>query len=169
MALTSWAGGVGFTPVSFVHRGYYDHRAESILKAREEGREEIWKFLSADPTNRVVAFGEHPGCLDFACNVQSYFDITGSGGNVVLVKTLENFKDYLRYAKTGYIYAEAGHLEEGSREWDVLRYLVEEGSLTDIRYENGNMVARVSLDGAGYGAEEAARAAEEFYRMIILK
>ena len=116
-----------------------------------------------------MAFGEHPGCLDFACNVQSYFDITGSGGNVVLVKTLENFKDYLRYAKTGYIYAEAGHLEEGSREWDVLRYLVEEGSLTDIRYENGNMVARVSLDGAGYGAEEAARAAEEFYRMIILK
>lgn len=169
MALTSWAGGVGFTPISFVHRGYYAHQEESVLKAREKGREEIWKLLSADPTNRVVAFGEHPGCLDFACNVQSYFDITGSGGNVVLVKTLENFKDYLRYAGTDYVYAEAGHLEEGSREWDVLRYLVEEGSLTDIRYENGNMAAKVSLDGTGYDAEEAARAAEEFYRMIILK
>ena len=44
---------------------------------------------------------------------------------MVLVKTLENFKDYLRYAKTDYIYAEAGHLEPGSRKWDVLRYLVE--------------------------------------------
>ena len=169
MALTSWAGGVGFTPVSFAHKGYYNHREESLLNAREEGREEIWKFLSADPSNRVVAFGEHPGCLDFACNVQSYFDITGSGGNVVLVKTLENFKDYLRYAGTDYIYGEAGHLEEGSREWDVLRYLVEEGSLTDIRYENGNMLGKVSLDGSGYDAGEAEEAAKEFYRMIILK
>ena len=84
-----------------------------------------------------------------------------------MVKTLENFKDYLRYAKTDYIYAEAGHLEPGSREWDVLRYLVEEGSLTDIRYENGNMVGTVSLDGSGYGPEEAAASAEEFYKMII--
>ena len=101
--------------------------------------------------------------------VQSYYDTTGSGGNVVLVKTLENFKDYLRYAKTDYIYAEAGHLEEGSREWDVLRYLVEEGSLTEIRYENGNMVGKVSLDGTGYGSEQAALAAEEFYTKILPK
>ena len=73
---------------------------------------------------------------------------------MVLVKTLENFKDYLRYAKTDYIYAEAGHLKAGTREWDVLRYLVEEGGcLTEIRYENGNMVGKVSLDGTGYGPE----------------
>lgn len=167
MSLTSWAGGVGFTPVSLVHKGYYDHRLESFEKAEQAGRGELWKFLSSNPRNRVIAFGEHPQCLDFACSVQSYYDTTGSGGNVVLVKTLENFKDYLRYAKTGYIYAEAGHLEQGSREWDVLRYLVEEGSLTDIRYENGNMVGTVSLDGNGYGPEEAAASAEEFYKMII--
>lgn len=167
MSLTSWAGGVGFTPVSLVHKGYYDHRLESFEKAEQAGRGELWKFLSSNPRNRVIAFGEHPQCLDFACSVQSYYDTTGSGGNVVLVKTLENFKDYLRYAKTDYIYAEAGHLEPGSREWDVLRYLVEEGSLTDIRYENGNMVGTVSLDGNGYGPEEAAASAEEFYKMII--
>ena len=167
MSLTSWAGGVGFTPVSFKHKGYYDHRAESYQKAEAAGRGEIWKFLSSNPRNRVIAFGEHPQCLDFACSVQSYYDTTGSGGNVVLVKTLEDFKDYLRYAKTDYIYAEAGHLEEGSREWDVLRYLVEEGSLTEIRYENGNMVGKVSLDGTGYGPEEAAASADEFYKMVI--
>lgn len=169
MSLTSWAGGVGFTPVSFKHKGYYDHRTESYQKAEAAGRGEIWKFLSSNPRNRVIAFGEHPQCLDFACSVQSYYDTTGSGGNVVLVKTLENFKDYLRYAKTDYIYAEAGHLEEGSREWDVLRYLVEEGSLTEIRYENGNMVGKVSLDGTGYGSEQAALAAEEFYTKILPK
>ena len=167
MSLTSWAGGVGFTPVSLVHKGYYDHRLESFEKAKQAGRGGLWKLLSSNPRNRVIAFGEHPQCLDFACSVQSYYDTTGSGGNVVLVKTLENFKDYLRYAKTDYIYAEAGHLEPGSREWDVLRYLVEEGSLTDIRYENGNMVGTVSLDGSGYGPEEAAASAEEFYKMII--
>ena len=167
MSLTSWAGGVGFTPVSLVHNGYYDHRLESFERAEQAGRGELWKFLSSNPRNRVIAFGEHPQCLEFACSVQSYYDTTGSGGNVVLVKTLENFKDYLRYAKTDYIYAEAGHLEPGSREWDVLRYLVEEGSLTDIRYENGNMVGTVSLDGSGYGPEEAAASAEEFYKMII--
>lgn len=165
-ALTSWAGAVGFTPIALIHGGYYDHLAETRERAQEEGRSAIWELLSADPTNRVIAFGEHPECLDLACNVQSYYDVTGSGGNVVLVKTLENFKEFLRYAKIQYVYAEAGHLEEGTREWDVLRYLVEEGSLTDIVYENGNMAAKVSLDGAGYGPKEAAQAAEEFYRMM---
>ena len=156
MSLTSWAGGVGFTPVSFKHKGYYDHRTGSYQKAEAAGRGEIWKFLSSNPRNRVIAFGEHPQCLDFACSVQSYYDTTGSGGNVVLVKTLENFKDYLHYAKMDYIYAEAGHLKAGTREWDVLRYLVEEGSLTEIRYENGNMVGKVSLDGTGYGPEQGS-------------
>lgn len=168
MLLTSWAGGVGFTPVSLIHRGYYDHRAQARTRADENGRGQIWEFLSADPSNRVIAFGEHPECLDFACNVQSYYDVTGSGGNVVLVKTLNNFKDFLRYAGIQYIYAEAGHLEEGTREWDVLRYLVEDGSLTDIRYENGSLVGSVDLDG-GSDEQKIAAQTEEFYRNVILR
>lgn len=168
MLLTSWAGGVGFTPVRLIHKGYYNHRAEARAFAEEEGRGQIWDFLSADPTARVIAFGDHPACLNFACNVQSYYDVTGSGGNVVLVKTLDNFKEFLQYAGIQYLYGEAGHLERGTREWDVLRYLVEDGSLTDIRYENGNMVGRVELSG-GSDEEKTAAQAEEFYRNMILR
>ena len=167
-ALTSWAGAVGFTPVSLVHKGYYDHRAETRKEAEEAGRGQIWELLSSNPRHRVIAFGEHPDCLDFGCNVQSYYDVTGSGGNVVLVKTLDNFKEFLRYGEIEYLYAEAGHLEEGTREWDVLRFMAEDGSLTDIRYENGNLVGRVNLDET-LSEEEIAAQTEEFYRNVILR
>lgn len=162
---TNWAGTTGFTPIVFNNPGYYHHQQEWHERKCREGNQEIWSILAQNPETRVIAFGEHPEVLQFPCNVQSYYDVTGSGGNVRLVKTLENFKQFLRFAGTEYIYVEAGYLEEGSRAYDVVRFLIEEGSLADIRYEQGNMLGRVNLDGKI--ETKPKEAAEEFYRTII--
>ena len=160
---TNWAGTSGFSPLCWKHRGFFDHQQAVYEKKCEEGNQAIWSILSADPENRVIAFGEHPEVLWFPCNVQSYYDVTGSGGNVRLVKTLDYFKDFLGFAGTDYIYVQAGWLEPGTRAYDVVRYMIEDGSLADVRYENGNMLAQVNLDGKLPTDPQAA--AEEFYQV----
>lgn len=160
----NWAGTVGFTPVSFRHKGYYPHQQMVYEDFCSRGNQAIWTILSQDPRTRVIAVGEHPRILQFPCNVQSYYDVTGSGGNVRLVKTLEDFKSFLRFAGTEYIYVQEDYLEEGTRVYDVIRYLIEEGSLADIRYENRNILARVNLDGQ-YPAEPE-KEAEKFYQSL---
>ncbi|MDO5348992.1 MAG: hypothetical protein Q4E86_03535 [Lachnospiraceae bacterium] len=164
---TNWAGSTGFTPVKLKNPGYYHHQQALYQQKCSQGNQAIWSILSQDPTARVIAVGEHPQVLQFPCNVQSYYDVTGSGGNVRLVKTLENFKEFLRFAGTDYLYVQAGFLEEGTRCYDVVRYLVEDGSLADIRYENGNMIAVVDLDRTYQTDPE--REAAEFYQNIRLK
>ncbi|MDO4330344.1 MAG: hypothetical protein Q4C66_13550 [Lachnospiraceae bacterium] len=164
---TNWAGSTGFTPVKLKNPGYYHHQQALYEQKCSQGNQAIWSILSQDPTARVIAVGEHPQVLQFPCNVQSYYDVTGSGGNVRLVKTLENFKEFLRFAGTDYLYVQADFLEEGTRCYDVVRYLVEDGSLADIRYENGNMIAVVDLDRIDQTDPE--REAAEFYQNIRLK
>ncbi len=164
---TSWSGGQGFTPIKVRHKGYVNHRQMVYDRFCSQGNQAIWSILSADPAARVIAVGEHPEVLQFPCNVQSYYDVTGSGGNVRLVKTLDNFKEFLEYAKIQYLYVQANFLEENTRCYDVVRFLVEDGSLGDIRYENGNMIARVNLHQE-YPVDPAWEAGE-FYRNIRMK
>lgn len=66
--------------------------------------------------------------------MESYKDITSPWGNVELVNSPEAFETYMAYAKTDYVYAEAGYLGPGSWEWslDLLREQIREGSLTDL-------------------------------------
>lgn len=164
---TNWAGSTGFTPVKFFHAGVFNHQQQRYQEKCEKGNQDIWNILSQNPRTRVIALGEHPQVLQFPCNIQSYYDITGSGGNVRLVKTLEDFKQFLRYAQTEYIYVEAGYLEEGTRAYDVVRYLIEEGSLADLRFAYGNMLGRVNLDGEIPADPE--REAANFYQQIERK
>ena len=158
---TNWAGTCGFSPIAWKHKGYFHHQQAVYERKCQAGNQAIWSILSQDPRTRVIAFGEHPQVLWFPCNVQSYYDVTGSGGNVRLVKTLDYFKEFLQFAKTEYIYVQAGWLEPGTRAYDVVRYMIEDGSLADVRWENGNMLARVNLDGSIPAEPEAAAA--EFY------
>ena len=51
--------------------------------------------------------------------------MTGSGGNVRLVKTLDYFKEFLQFAETEYIYVQAGWLEPGQGLDDVVRYMID--------------------------------------------
>ena len=158
--LTSWAGNPGFTPISLKHRGYYDHRREALVRRREKGYQAL--AGSFTPRTRVVAFGTHPDVLELPCSVQSYYDVTGSGGNVYLVKRLAYFEEFLEYAGTEYFFVEAGYLAGQPRALEMIEDMIEEGSLTDIRYEWGNMTARVTLDGAA--PEHPEQAVEEFYQ-----
>ena len=164
---TNWAGTKGFTPIKFLHGGVVNHQQERYAEKCASGNQQIWQILSQNPETRVIAAGEHPMVLQFPCNVQSYYDVTGSGGNVRLVKTLEDFKAFLRFAKTEYIYVEAGYLEEGSRVYDVVRYLIEEGSLVQLYFEEGNMLGKVNLDGKL--PSDPKGEAEAFYRQIGMK
>ena len=167
---TSWAGARGFTPVSLNHPGWYDHRSEVRERQAEAGISEIVSALT--PRSRVVAFGEHPQVLDLPCSVQSYYDITGSGGNVYLVKKLDYFKWYLDISGTEYIFVETGYGDRQSRAGEMIRYMIEDNSLTDLVYENGNLLGRVQLggpdsDGNPYDRQRIGREfAENFYQYM---
>lgn len=145
-AISSWAWTAGFSEIHLLNKGRVNHRAQEQARIEEKGNTLIWQEVSQDPENRVIAFGTHPYCLQFPCNVESYKDITSPWGNVELVNSPEAFETYMAYAKTDYVYAEAGYLGPGSWEWslDLLRELIRRGSLTDLFFENGNMLARVS-------------------------
>ena len=145
-AISSWAWTAGFSEIHLLNKGRVNHRAQEQARMEERGNTLIWQEVSQDPENRVIAFGTHPYCLQFPCNVESYKDITSPWGNVELVNSQEAFETYMAYAKTDYVYAEAGYLGPGSWEWslDLLRELIGRGSLTDLFFENGNMLARVS-------------------------
>ena len=145
-AISSWAWTAGFSEIHLLNKGRVNHRAQEQARMDEKGNTLIWQEVSQDPENRVIAFGTHPYCLQFPCNVESYKDITSPWGNVELVNSPEAFETYMAYAKTDYVYAEAGYLGPGSWEWslDLLRELIRRGSLTDLFFENGNMLARVS-------------------------
>ena len=145
-AISSWAWTAGFSEIHLLNKGRVNHRAQEQARMDEKGNTLIWQEVSQDPENRVIAFGTHPYCLQFPCNVESYKDITSPWGNVELVNSPEAFETYMAYAKTDYVYAEAGYLGPGSWEWslDLLREQIRRGSLTDLFFENGNMLARVS-------------------------
>ena len=151
---TGWAGVPGFTPVSIKHKGYYDHQKDISQRRTLEGNLALASMFT--PRSRVLAFGEHPQVLDLPCSVQSYYDVTGSGGNVYLVKRLAYFEEFLRYAGTEYFFVEAGYLAGQDRALQIIEDMIAEGSLSDIRYEWGNMAARVTLDAKPPRDPEAA-------------
>lgn len=166
-AISSWAWTAGFSEIHLLNKGRVNHRAQEQARIEEKGNTLIWQEVSQDPENRVIAFGTHPYCLQFPCNVESYKDITSPWGNVELVNSPEAFETYMAYAKTDYVYAEAGYLGPGSWEWslDLLRELIRRGSLTDLFFENGNMLARVS--DTAVPEEEAQNNLEMFEREYL--
>lgn len=141
---TSWAGCPGFTPFKLAGKGYYNHRHHRHESWERRGCKELCSRLTK--RNRVVAFGFHPQVLDMDCSVQSYYDITGSGGDVYLVKKLAYFEEYLRWAGTEYIYVQAGYLADQPRAAQIIEDMIAEGTLKDLTFEWGNMLARVDLD-----------------------
>ena len=166
-AISSWAWTAGFSEIHLLNKGRVNHRAQEQARMEEKGNTLIWQEVSQDPENRVIACGTHPYCLQFPCNVESYKDITSPWGNVELVNSPEAFETYMAYAKTDYVYVEAGYLGPGSWEWslDLLRELIHSGSLTDLFFENGNMLARVS--DTAVPEEEAQNNLEMFEREYL--
>lgn len=161
--MTNWAWSLGFTPIQILNSGRVNHEALQHDQMIQKGNEKIWDILAADPQNRVIAFGDHPACLSFPCNVQSYKDITAPWGNVELVNTAGAFEQYMGYAKTKYVYVEAGFIGNTSWSWSygLLKAMIADGTLTDLFFEDGNVLAKVdlgrsaALPGAGNETEAA--------------
>ncbi len=166
-SVSNWAWASGFSEIHILNKGRMNHRALEQIRMENNGNVLIWQVLSQNPTTRVISFGTHPYCLQFPCNVESYNDITSPWGNVEIVNTPEAFEEYMVYAKTEYVYAEAGSMGEGKNEWRVylLRELISRGSLKDLFFENGNMLARVSDEKLS--EEEAQQNLERFDREYI--
>ena len=165
-AESNWAWAMGFTDIKLMNSGRMNHEALAREDMLNRGNAGIWDLLAADEQTRVIAFGTHPFCLEFPCNVQSYKDITSPWGNVELVNSPEAFETYMAYAKTDYVYAEAGYLNEEEENWGwsygLLKDMIKSGVLTDLFFENGNMLARVSGDG-----EASAQQGEENLRLFM--
>ena len=160
MTLTNWSWTVGFSPADLVHRGYYDHQLAARDQMASEGNGQIWSILEAEPESRVIAIGTHPDVLALPCSVQSYDDIIGTNGNVVLVKTMDRFVEFMRYAGTDYVYVQAGYMDDEMRAGSLTRDLIEYGVLTPVCYEEGNVLAAV--DTEGQWSEASAARLQEF-------
>lgn len=138
MGLTNWAGVNGLTEPKLNHYGFYDHRGDAEEYMRQVGAEQVYHRLEQTPGCRMLAMTAEPTCYLFPCCGESYTDVTGSGGNVALVKTLNRFKDYLEYAGVTHLYAERGFLEQHQRAEDIIRFMREDGSITPLICQEGN-------------------------------
>lgn len=145
--LTNWAWALGMEPIRPVNRGYYNHLEAEREKRFEQGSGAIWEILASDPENRVIALGETPGVLTFPCSVQSYVDVSGYWGNPEVVSSAPEFLRYLQYAGTDYLYMEKEYVDASVRIYQIVRTLVEDGWLTDVRDENGNLILTVAKEG----------------------
>lgn len=171
-AESNWAWSLGFSEIQWANKGRVNHEALQHEKMVQAGNEQIWNILAEDETTRVIAFGDHPGCLQFPCVVQSYKDITSPWGNVELVNTVEAFEEYMAYAQADYAYVEAGFIGEESWEWSygLVRQMIGRGTLTDLVFEHGNVLAKVDLDGASSEkTQENLRLFDEHYITYEMK
>ena len=171
-AESNWAWSLGFSRIQWVNKGRVNHEALQHEKMVQTGNEQIWNILAEDKGTRVIAFGDHPGCLQFPCVVQSYKDITSPWGNVELVNTVEAFEEYMAYAQADYAYVEAGFIGEESWEWSygLVRQMIGRGTLTDLVFEHGNVLAKVDLDGASSEkTQENLRLFDEHYITYEMK
>ena len=104
-----------------------------ILNAKEP----VYRYLKNAPRIHLLTLSEEPECYLFPCRAESYTDLEGSGGNVRLVKTLNDFKDYLEWAGTGFLYAEDSFLPEHPRAEEIVRFMEEDGSLSVVITQGG--------------------------------
>ncbi len=162
MTMTDWSWSLGLSPVDPVNRGYYDHRELRHAEMAAEGKGTAWAILAQDPRNRVIVLGDHPLDLAFPCSAQSYTDIVGSDGNVELVKYMDRFVEFMDWAKTDYVFLNAGWTADRARAWELTYYLIEYGHLTPVCYEKDNMLAEVSAGGDP--TPESERQAADFLR-----
>lgn len=159
--LTSWAWSLGFTPVSWKHKGYYPHQEIQHQEMIVSGNGQIWEILSQNPRNRLISIGDHPQSLVFPCNAQSYRDITKNAwGNPELAETAENFTEFMAYAKTDYLYLQADYITRESHEWQLIRDLINKGILVPLCCEQGNVLFYV--DTAGTPDEDCGKFLEKF-------
>ena len=80
---------------------------------------------------------------------------------------MDYFVEFMDYAKTDYVYVQAGYTGEENRSYTLVRDLIEGGKLIPVCYDNGNLLAMVDVNG-DY-SEKSAQALTEFEQCYIKK
>ena len=136
-SITNWAGARGLTELKLNHYGFYDHASDVTDYMILNGKEPIYRYLKNAPRIHLLTMSEEPECYLFPCRAESYTDLEGSGGNVRLVKTLNEFKDYLEWAGITYLYTEQSFLPEHPRAEEIVRFMEEDGSISVVITQEG--------------------------------
>ena len=128
----------GLTPVKFNHYGFYDHESDTYDRLVATGNKEIYEFLARDGRQRVLAIADQPECFGFRCNVQSYTDIDGPGGDDRFVQGIDCFREFLNNAETQYIYTNEDFLDSHGHAAEIVELMIADGSLKLIVDEGCN-------------------------------
>ena len=134
--VTSWAGAVGFTPIDFMNKGYYDHFAVEMEKQAERGSLPLFLKMAENPNNHVLAVSETPDCYRIPCVLESITDVEGSGGSPGLYDDPLYFAWFLKWSEIDYIYMEKSFLEEEREERakGMLQKMAELGLLIEPKF-----------------------------------
>jgi hypothetical protein len=141
--LTNWAGvrGLSKTVNDGSTFGIYNHHTKFLdmdLKERKEFAD-AYEDLKALGNPRTLLLSDDDSLSALGLDIRTYTDITGSGGNPAVVKTLDHFKRYLDYAQIKYICVDKEYLKDRQRASDVVKYMYEDGS-TKIFKKYGDVV-----------------------------
>ena len=142
LCLTNWAGARGFS--GYGGRAFLFHPHGRIVRdvVILDGAEPIYRYVKNAPRMRVLSFAGEPECYFLPCDVQSYTDLEGSGGNVYLVRSLDAFKEFLDRMGINCLYTDDEFLATHERAADIIRYLREEESIEVIIQQEGNALYR---------------------------
>ena len=141
--LTNWAGVSGLSEKikdgnTF---GIYNHHNKFLDRDLKEKKEfaDAYEDLKKLGNPRTLLLSDDDSLSALGLDIRTYTDITGSGGNPAVVKTLDHFKKYLDYAQIKYICVDKEYLKDRQRASDVVKYMYEEGS-TKILKKHGDIV-----------------------------
>ena len=141
--LTNWAGVSGLSKKindgsTF---GIYNHHNKFLDRDLKEkkGFADAYEDLKELGNPRTLLLSDDDSLSALGLDIRTYTDITGSGGNPAVVKTLDHFKKYLDYAQIKYICVDKAYLKDRQRASDVVKYMYEEGS-TKVYKKYGDVV-----------------------------
>ena len=141
--LTNWAGVSGLSEKindgsTF---GIYNHHNKFLDRDLKEKKEfaDAYEDLKELGNPRTLLLSDDDSLSALGLDIRTYTDITGSGGNPAVVKTLDHFKKYLDYAQIKYICVDKEYLKDRQRASDVVKYMYEEGS-TKVYKKYGDVV-----------------------------
>ena len=141
--VTNWAGVSGLSEIVKGGSvfGIYNHHAKFLDRDLKERKEfaDVYEDLTALGNPRTLLLSDDNSLSVLGLDIRTYTDITGSGGNPAVVKTLEHFKKYLDYAQIKYICVDEEYLKGRQRASDVVKYMYEEGS-TEVYKKYGDVV-----------------------------
>ena len=141
--LTNWAGvsGLSDTIKDGSTFGIYNHHNKFLDRELKEKKEfaDAYDDLKELGNPRTLLLSDDDSLSALGLDIRTYTDITGSGGNPAVVKTLDHFKKYLDYAQIKYICVDKEYLKDRQRASDVVKYMYEEGS-TKVYKKYGDVV-----------------------------